>query len=197
MLLDCSILFIFDKNIDFMRFFVTIILFLSPLLLFSQEEYETNSFIPNFTQNKIGSSNTYAYFPTEKPLFEEAMSPDSSNVITTEIQVGEHYFYLIHIDLHEAIEDSLSRETLLVNYLDFLKDNFSIDGFAGYGKGHTLTSNPKAQGIIDYWKDVNGIQYQVKGWITPKTISIFMIYGSKEYESMSIRELYFNSLRFE
>lgn len=195
MLLGSSILFIFDKNIDFMRFLASIILFLTSSLLFSQEE--TKSIVPRFTKSKIGSSSTFAYFPTEKPLFEEAMSPDSSNVITTEIQVGEYYFSIVHIDLHQAVEDSLSREELLVGYLDFLKDNFSIQGFAGYGKGHTLSSNSKAQGIIDFWKDVNGVEYSVKGWITPKTISIFMIYGASTYESQSIKELYFNSLRFE
>lgn len=196
MLLGSSILFIFDKNIDFMRFLATIILFLIYSVIFSQEE-ETKSIVPRFTKSKIGSSNAYAYFPTEKPLFEEAMSPDSSNVITTEIQVGEYYFSIVHIDLHEAVEDSLSRDELLVGYLDFLKDNFSIQGFSGYGKGHTLSNNPKAIGMIDFWKDVNGVEYSVKGWITPKTVSVFMIYGASAYESQSIKDLYFNGLGFE
>lgn len=179
-----------------MRLLFFIFLFSCPFLFFSQKE-ENKKTIPRFTKMNIGTSNCLAYFPADKPIFELAYSQDSSKITTTEIQIDAHYFSLIHVDIKNAITDSLEQEQLLVNYLDFLRDNFSIVQSAGYGKGHTLSTYPKAHGMIDFWKDVEGNEYSVKGWVTKNTVSIFMVYGTGEYPIYNVKELFFNGLRFE
>lgn len=177
-----------------MRFLFILTLICTSFITFSQE---TTPKVPRFSKHKIGTSNCSAYFPIENPTFDESKSADSSNVITFETLVENHYFGIIHVDLHEEILDSMLREELLVNYLDFLQDNFSIIGSAGYGKGHFLEKYPQAQGIIDYWEDVEGTNYAVKAWITPKYVTIFMIYGTGDYPIFNVKEMFFNGVRYD
>lgn len=153
--------------------------------------------IPHFTKHLIGSSTSSAYFPTGNPVFEENMSEDMSVIITSETMIGEHSFYLIHVDLKEKVADSIDRENLLVSYLDYLQQSFAIAEAAGYGKGHTLENYPKAQGIIDFWYDLDGNEYSVKGWITEEHITVFLVYGVGEYPYPTAKELFFNGIRYD
>lgn len=152
--------------------------------------------VPRFTKHLIGSSTSSAYFPAENPIFEETMSEDLSVIITTETIIGEHSFSLIHVDLKEMVTDSIDRENLLVSYLDYLQQNYAIADAAGYGKGHTLEKYPQAQGIIDFWRDLDNNEYSVKGWITEDHITVFLVYGKEEYPYPTAKEMYFNGIRY-
>ncbi|MGV3630411.1 MAG: hypothetical protein ACO1O6_04370 [Bacteroidota bacterium] len=152
--------------------------------------------VPRFSKHQIGSSACSAYFPEEAPLFEESYSQDSSVVITSETIIDDHSFDLIHVDFREKITDSLDRENILVSYLDYLQQSFSIAESAGYGKGHSLEKYPKAQGIIDFWRDLDDNEYSVKGWITEDHITVFVIHGKGQYPYPAAQEMYFNGIRY-
>ncbi len=152
--------------------------------------------VPRFNKHLIGSSKVSAYFPEESPIFEESYSPDSSIVITYESQLADHSFALVQVDFREQVTDSIDRENLLVMYLDYLKDNFGVIEAAGYGKGHRLESYPQVQGVIDYWRDMDGNDYSIKGWITSEHLTVFMLYGTGEYPYPTAQEMYFNGIRY-
>ncbi|MCE3294960.1 MAG: hypothetical protein K0R65_674 [Crocinitomicaceae bacterium] len=158
--------------------------------------YAQKPAVPRFSKHKIGSSTVSAYFPVDPPVFDESYSQDSSVVITSESLVGDHSFALVHVDFRDKVTDSLDREALLISYLDYLQQSFAISGSVGYGKGHTLKSNPQAQGIIDFWQDLDENEYSVKGWITESSISVFMVYGPGEYPYPVAKELFFEGVRY-
>jgi hypothetical protein len=153
--------------------------------------------VPRFYKSKIGKSTCSAYFPVENPQFDITYSEDKSVVTTWDSLIGTHSFAMIHVQLSEPFTDSLERQNVLVSYLDFLKTNFNVTGSAGYGFGHTLSSDPQTQGLIDFWQDDEGTEYSVKAWVNANFITIYFVYGKGEYEYYTVKDLFFNGLRYE
>lgn len=156
----------------------------------------TNAQVPRFTKYPIGDSGAAAYFPAE-PNFDISYSEDSSRVFTADVEVDSFLFSIIAVEFKENLGDDIAvNETLLIAYLDYLQSAFEIVGAAGYGKGHTSEHNPKATGIIDYWKDTEGNSYQVKGWVDGGYLAVMIISGPGDYPIFNVSQMYLNGFRF-
>ena len=87
-------------------------------------------------------------------------------------------------------------EDLTMPYPDFLQEQFAVIASAGYGKGHTLESTPAAIGVIDYWENVDGLQYAVKAWCDGDYLAVLLLCGPQEYPVFSVQEMFLNGFRF-
>ena len=103
---------------------------------------------------------------------------------------------MITVKLSEPV-DADGTEDLMIGYLDFLKSQFEVKESAGYGKGHTMESWPKAKGVIDYWKDSAGLEYKVKAWADGNYLAVLLVYGAKEYPNINVQEIFLNGFRFK
>ncbi len=178
-------------------FAISLILSLFSGLSFAQEdEYEFTP--PRFVKQPIENTGCYAYFPDDVEMeFDLSYSPDSSKVYTGDFLSGDFHYSIILVQMKDVVlEDATEKEEMLVSYLDYLQNSFSIVATAGYGKGHTLESNPNAVGMIDYWEDNEADQWSVKAWADGSTMAILFIYGGMEYPSYSAAQLYLDGFRF-
>lgn len=164
--------------------------------LFAQDGEEK---VPRFHKVKIGTSDTYAYFPNDEEFTcEVSYSPDSSKVYTGEVLCGNYHFAIIVVKLNGTeLVNQEEREDMLMNYMNYLQEAFSIIGAAGYGKGHTMEKYPEATGIIDYWEDEDGDQWAVKGWADTNTLAVLMLYGTGTYPHYTAQELFLDGFRFD
>jgi hypothetical protein len=149
--------------------------------------------VPRFTKVEIGAGMK-AYYP-EKPEVTHTLSEDSSDVFTCEVAWKEFFFSTIAVKFSEPFADE-DLEPLAESYLDFLKGQFGVTESAGYGRGHTLESNLKAKGIIDYWEDGDKNQYSVKVWVDPNYMGVMILYGPKEFPNFNVAQLFLNGFRF-
>lgn len=108
-------------------------------------------------------------------------------------------FGCIAIKFVEPFEENTAGDQLdlLISYLDFLKEQFEIKSSLEYGKGHTIESDPQAQGVINYWKDADGIAYSIKGWISPTGIGVMYLDGEHDYPFLPVEEMFLNGFRFK
>jgi hypothetical protein len=135
-----------------------------------------------------------AYMP-EQPTVERTLSEDSSAVFTCEVKWQDFFFAVIAVKFSAPMEDDVQQE-VAESYMDFLKGQFGITSAAGYGRGHTLESHGAAKGIIDFWQDGDGNQYQLKTWVDSKNLAVMMIYGPKEFPNYNVAQVYLNGFRF-
>lgn len=152
--------------------------------------------VPSFTKYPVPETGCSYYLPGE-PEFELAYSPDSSMVITAEVQVGNFFFYVITIRYGEGLV--LEQEEIapmIEGYLTYLQSTLGITETAGLGWGHTLESNPAAIGAIDYWIDEEGTRFAVKAWGDPHFLSVLALYGDGEYPYFNAQEMFLNGFRF-
>jgi hypothetical protein len=149
--------------------------------------------VPRFSKHDLGAGMK-AYFPS-KPEVEHTISEDSSHVYTSEVPWKEFFFSTIAVKFSQSLTNE-DLEPLAESYLDFLKGQFGVTESAGYGRGHTLESSPKAKGIIDYWEDGEKNQYTVKAWIDPNYMGVMILYGPKEFPNVNVAQLFLNGFRF-
>lgn len=176
-----------------MKYLVTCIaLALMPSFLLAQTD------APRLSKMPIGNSGCSAYFPSGMPAFEASKSEDSSDVYTSEMEVGEYRFGCIAVKFAAPFTDSSPEEMedLLVSYLDFLKEQFGVTSSVGYGKGHLQDGHPEVRGVIDYWEDADKTQFAVKGWVNQQYLGIMFIYGATEYPIFNVQQLYLDGFRF-
>ncbi len=167
------------------------------LLLLSIALTSTKAQVPRFSKYPINQTGHFAYFPGDPGVFTPSQSDDGSDVYTAEVEFDSSFYGMIVVDFLAGSMDGSSKENmeeLLVNYLDFLQQQFMITSAAGYGRGHTLESNPNAVGVIDYWEDATGFEYKVKGWVDTKTLAVLYI-GGKE-PVYNVQEMFLNGFRF-
>lgn len=180
-----------------MKYFaIFLALLVLPMLLGAQSDSKVK--VPRLSKMAIGESGCAAYFPEGMPEFELSKSEDGADVYTSEIDVDGFRFACIAVKFVEPFTDSSpdELEDLLINYMDYLKDNFGVTTSAGVGRGHTLESAPDARGVLDYWADADEIQYAVKGWITQRALGIMIIYGATEYPHFNVQQMYLDGFRF-
>jgi hypothetical protein len=128
--------------------------------------------------------------------FEKTFSEDSSIVYTGDCEADSLTYGIICVKLKEAVNSGEDAEELMISYLDYLKSIFEITTAAGYGKGQTLSGNPGARGVIDYWKDKEGNEQKVKGWTDGKFISVMYIKANGELEETEKMNAFLNGFRF-
>jgi hypothetical protein len=154
---------------------------------------------PRFTKTPVGDSGASLYLlgaPTDQTV---SYSPDSSRVYTIETvdttQGADYHFGAIVVSLNNVDLKDIE-ETMLVQYMDYLKEMFGVKEAAGYGKGHTLSTHPTAKGVLDYWLDSSGTHWKVKGWAAESTLFVMFIYGPEDYPNVNVAEVFFNGARF-
>jgi len=169
------------------------------ILSYAGSAQETEEFhAPRYAKQAIGESGVWLYLPKSEDIgLEKSFSDDSSEVYTLDVEESGYHYAGIVVKLNgTTLETYEERESLLINYMDFLTSTFNITEVAGYGKGHTLESNSDAVGVIDYWFDGED-EWAVKGWATKTHLVILMLYGADEYPSITSQELFLNGVRFE
>jgi len=176
----------------------TLTTFLFSLLLGGTLLAQDGFTAPRFVKTAISTSGCYAYLPKDVELgFDIEYSPDSARVYTGDFYSGDFHYAVIVVKLNGVeLETAEDKEGMLISYLDYLQESFSIIESAGYGLGHTMESNPDAIGIIDYWVDEEEDQWSVKGWADGNTLGILFIYGATDYPSINASQLYLDGFRF-
>ncbi|MGE0637042.1 MAG: hypothetical protein AB7G44_12335 [Bacteroidia bacterium] len=153
--------------------------------------------VPRLAKYPVNETGHFAYFPDAPGGFDASKSDDGADVYTAEVEFDSSFYGMIVVDFVPGTMDGSSKEDMeemLTSYLDFLQTQFMITSAAGYGKGHTLESNPNAVGVIDYWEDETGFGYIVKAWADTKTLAVLYI-GGKE-PIYNVQEMYLNGFRF-
>jgi hypothetical protein len=153
---------------------------------------------PRFSKYEINQTGYFCYFPGNPGNFEVQTSEDGLKIYLGETSVSDCKYGLILVILEYNFETSTKEELqdLLISYMDHLKTSYEISGEAGYSKGHTMDSNPNAQGIIDFWENSAGLQYAVKGWIDKNALCFLYISG-KELPYINYQNLFLNGFRFK
>jgi hypothetical protein len=160
---------------------------------------ETEEFqAPRYSKQAIGESGVSLYLPKVDNLeVDKSMSEDSSEVYTVDVAEGNYHYAAIVVKLNGMVLlDQEDKEELLIGYLDYLMTSFSITGAAGYGKGHTLASDPTAIGIIDYWQDETD-EWAIKAWANETHLAILMVYGPGNYPNFNALQVYLDGVRFD
>lgn len=134
----------------------------------------------------ISNSGCSAYFFCNPDKFDMSKSPDSSEVYTGECSDGGITYGIICAKLKDKTDDLNVGESMLIAYLDFVKGIFSVTSAAGYGKGHRLHGNENTRGIIDYWKDKDANNIQVKGWTNGKYVTVMYVSSTKELPTQKV-----------
>jgi hypothetical protein len=111
--------------------------------------------------------------------FEVSKSRDSSIVYAGDCTRDSITYGVICVQLINPPENLQMAESLLMAYLDFLKENFEITQSAGYGTGHRLNNNENTRGLLDYWKDREKNNWKIKGWTDGKFIAVLYTYSLK------------------
>ncbi len=153
--------------------------------------------VPRFERTNIGDLGVSAYLPRGFPSFEASKSEDGSDMRVGELAQGGFVFSCIAVrfkDPMEAAGDQL--EELLMSYLNHLQTVFEVVDSTGYGRGHTLESDPAARGVLDYWQDSEERDIAVMGWITPTHIIVLTIGGEGEYPYFNAQQMYLRGARF-
>ncbi|MFN0201576.1 MAG: hypothetical protein ACKVTZ_08655 [Bacteroidia bacterium] len=157
---------------------------------------------PRFKKYPIEKTSCAVYFPSEPTQIQHSTSNDSSDLYICSATWNEQEFGFILVQFSEEIkeESSIQKDVLnklTMSYLDFLKEQLEIKNSAGYGLGHIHPENESAIGIIDYWEDAEGKEYEVKTWTDAQFMAVMFIIHTPENElNYNIREMYFHGFRF-
>lgn len=154
---------------------------------------------PSLKKYQVGNSGCQAYMYCDPGSPNVSYSEDSSVVYTMECKFGELSHGLICVQFKEAIADITVAESVMISYMDYLKTSFKVKESAGYGKGHQLSGNNKATGVIDFWKDEEGTSWKVKSWTDGKFIGFLFAYGPQKAldDNFNRLDVFFNGFRFK
>lgn len=146
----------------------------------------------------IDGSGCKAYFFCDPGAAMKSYSEDSSEIYTMECNADNLHYGLICVKYSAAALPIAEPETLMIQYVDYLKQQFNITESAGYGKGHTMSSNVKATGMIDYWKDSEGGEWKIKSWTDGQFIGFMYVYGDAELpgDKTTKIDVFLNGFRF-
>lgn len=151
------------------------------LLLFVSVCVALNGSAQTAKKYPIGKSGCQVWMFCNPGSFELSMSPDSSAVYTGECKDGNVTYDVICVKMKERIDSLGDAEAVLIQYLDYLRTSFEVTEAAGYGKGHRLKGMDKTtRGVLDYWKDKDGMNIKVKGWTNGKYISVHLVISAEK-----------------
>lgn len=166
------------------------------LFIFSLIFLSSSSIGQLIKKYSISNSGCAAYMFCNPGEFEISYSPDSSVVYTAECKSDSLHYGIICVKMKAGVADSEDAEQILISYLDFLKRQLSVTSSAGYGKGHALTSNSAARGVIDYWKDKDGNDWKIKGWTDGKFMSVLYVYADGAMNEPAKVNVFLDGFRF-
>lgn len=146
----------------------------------------------------IGNSGCKAYFYSDPGTATFEYTPDSSQVYTMECITDQIHYGLICVKYISSITPVKEKEDLMIQYLDYLKEQFKIKESAGYGKGNTMDNYASATGVIDFWKDDTGAEWKIKSWTDGYYIGFMYVYadGSLDNANISKLNVFLNGFRF-
>jgi hypothetical protein len=179
------------------NFFVKYFSVLS-LVLFSFSVQQLHAGLPEWQKIDIGDSGCKAYFPGTLPEAEVTYSHDGSKMYIVDLLTdywGDFRFVTITVVLKDGTFIG-QEEEMLMAYMDFLKGQFGVNASANYGRGHTLSTHPSANGVINFWGCENGDKIRTTGWAAENILTVMMIIGSEEFEHYNIAEMFFKGFRF-
>lgn len=121
----------------------------------------------------ISGSGVKATVPEGMPEPQKVYAEDSSAVYMSKFKDtlnGFNFSYIIvkFKDEADAKTTKKEEESLLKSYLEFLKDQFYVINFWGYGSGYTSEHIPNSFAVIDFWLDEDDNNWAVKAWINKK-----------------------------
>jgi len=176
-----------------MKSFVFVTLFLSAISVFGQEQSSSA-----FRKYPVGATGCSAYLPETPGDWTVEKSEDGSDVYTlTQVWQGLSLDLIVvqfNVPLSDVPNEEL--EALLISYLDYLKDSFSITESVGYGKGQLLPGDETAIGVLDFWKDSGGAHSKVKGWINETNLAVLLVTSDTDPSEEGITDLFLNGFRF-
>jgi len=153
------------------RLLLAIILFCLPM---SKSHAQTLKKYP------IDKSGCAVYMYCDPGKFEFSLSPDSAKVWAGECIVDSVYYDVICVKMKQKIKEIGDAESVLVEYMEYLKSSFQVVSSSGYGKGNRLKGKENTRGIVDYWKDKDDNNMKVKGWTDGKFIAVNIVISRKE-----------------
>ncbi|MBX2904400.1 MAG: hypothetical protein KF744_00075 [Taibaiella sp.] len=144
----------------------------------------------------VGKSGCTVRMFCDPGSFELSMSPDSSAVYTGECKRDSVIYDVICVRMKDRIDSLGDAEAILLQYLDYLKNSFGVSESAGYGKGHYLKGKEKStRGLLDYWRDKDGMNIKVKGWTDGRYISVHLVISALPIKEEQA-ELFLNGIEF-
>jgi hypothetical protein len=153
---------------------------------------------PRIEKQAIGECGCSAYAPPGLTFEPPSKSPDGADVWTGSTFVDGWEFGVIAVKFADAgFGADVDLEALAEGYMEYLKGTLEITSAAGFGRGHTLESNPAAKGIIDFWKDAEGDEFAVKSWIDQKRLAVLFVAGPGAYPVPTVQQLFLDGFRFE
>ncbi len=143
----------------------------------------------------ISNSGCSYYGYCEPGKWDVDKSEDSSDVWTSECKNGDVNYGVICVKLKEPVSDIEQAQDIVVEYLDYLKQSFSVKKAVGYGKGNYLNNDTNTRGVVDYWEDADKNSYKVKAWTNGKFIAVLFAYSLKPLPETKV-DVFLNGLRF-
>jgi hypothetical protein len=126
----------------------------------------------------IGNTACSAYFYCNPGTANVSYSEDSSAVYQLQCDTAQLRYGLVCVALKEAITELVVAQDLMISYMDYLKTTFNIKQAAGYGKNNSKASDPKLIGVVDFWKDDQQRDWQVRGWTDGHYIAVLYAAGA-------------------
>lgn len=164
-------------------------LFIFSLLIISLSGY--TQVVKKYPVSNSGCS-FYNYCESK---FEISKSQDSSTIYTGECTASEITYGIICVKLIAPLTDIALAESVMIAYLDYLKQSFTIIKAAGYGKGHILNNNSNTRGLLDYWEDKDNNKWKVKSWTDGNFIGVLFAYSIKPLPESKVN-IYLDGFRF-
>jgi hypothetical protein len=120
---------------------------------------------------------------------------DSSRVYSTECTQADVTYGLICVQLKNPYAELTMAEDMMIAYVDFLKQNFTVTSATGYTKGYRLNDSDSTRGISDQWEDSEGDKWRIRAWTDGKFIGFMYTYSKKPIVEAKA-EQYFEAFRF-
>lgn len=176
------------------------IIIITILLAITIRMQAQNEEIPHFRIYNVSVSGAFVYLP-QPPEWDIKYSEDSSTVYTTETLFNKIHYDCIIVKLKDSLPDTPQEyENLLLSYLDYLFTQFKLNSTIDPGFGHTLESNTKARGILQYAINAEGQPYIIKGWADNHFLAVMLIiYPNEESannSNINVQNLFLNGFRF-
>lgn len=153
---------------------------------------------PRFAKMAVGSCGCSLYAPPGLEFGAPEKSPDNADVWSGEVTTDGWAFGAVVVKFVSpmvATPDEL--EELLVSYTAFLRGQLGVVSNAGVGRGHTMPDHAAARGVIDYWKDKDGDEWAIKGWVDAERLAVLFVRGKGTYPYLTAQQVFLDGFRFE